>query len=130
MHERRWHWVLQEKCPEITHVLQFPYNGSPPSEQLVSHPITSSRDFFVRNHGGIPEINADAWALDIAGLVNDPKCLTLADLQNETLLPRQSNIVTIQCSGIRRIEQIHEHPGNGDELINALWGEAALGTAL
>ena len=28
-------------------------------------------------------------------------------------------MVTIQCSGTRRIEQIHEYPGDGDELINA-----------
>src|SRR4051794_4742936 len=40
-----------------------------------------------------------------------------------------STIVTLQCSGTRRIEQIHEYPGDGDELINAPWGEGAIGTA-
>lgn len=34
--------------------------------------------------------------------------------------------VTIQCSGTRRIEQIREYPGDGDELINAPWGEGAM----
>lgn len=34
--------------------------------------------------------------------------------------------VTLQCSGTRRIEQIAEYPGDGDELINAPWGEGAM----
>lgn len=91
--------------------------------------ITRNEDHFVRNHGGIPEIDAEAYTLDIEGLVNDPKRLTLADLQNEELFPRQSNVVSLQCSGTRRIEQIHEYPGDGDELINAPWGEGAIGTS-
>ena len=52
-------------------------------------------------------------------MVNNPKRLTMKDLKNEKLFPRQSNIVTLQCSGTRRIEQINEYPGDGDELINA-----------
>lgn len=91
--------------------------------------ITNNKDHFVRNHGGIPEIDPEQYTLDIDGLVNNPKRLTLADLQNEDLFPRQSNVVSLQCSGTRRIEQIHEYPGDGDELINAPWGEGAIGTA-
>lgn len=91
--------------------------------------ITSNKDFFVRNHGGIPEIDPAKYTIDIDGLVNNPKSLTLADLQNEELFPRQSNTVALQCSGTRRIEQIREYPGDGDELINAPWGEGAIGTA-
>jgi sulfite oxidase len=53
----------------------------------------------------------------------------LAELQNEKIFPRQSTVVSLQCSGTRRIEQIHEYPGDGDELINAPWGEGAIGTA-
>lgn len=34
--------------------------------------------------------------------------------------------VTLQCSGTRRIEQIAEYPGDGDELINAPWGEGVM----
>ncbi len=34
--------------------------------------------------------------------------------------------MTLQCSGTRRIEQIQEYPGDGDELINAPWGEGAM----
>lgn len=98
-------------------------------DRLVETEITSNKDFFVRNHGGIPEIEPSKFFLEVTGLVNNPKRLTLADLQNESLFPRQTNVVSLQCSGTRRIEQIHEYPGEGDELINAPWGEGAIGTA-
>ena len=45
-------------------------------------------------------------------MVNKPKKLTLKDLKDEKLFPRQTAVVTIQCSGTRRIEQIHEYPGS------------------
>ena len=73
----------------------------------------------MRNHGGIPIINEDEYCLDIGGMVKNPTRLSLKDLKNENLFPRQTSIVTIQCSGTRRIEQIQEYPGDGDELINA-----------
>ncbi|RYP68167.1 hypothetical protein DL771_006817 [Monosporascus sp. 5C6A] len=119
-----WDYVQKEKAPDMLHVLEFPYNGEPPRA-----PITNNRDHFVRNHGGVPEIDAAEYTVDITGLVNNPKRLTLADLQNDGLFPRQSNIVTLQCSGTRRLEQIAQYPGDGDELINAPWGEGAIGTA-
>lgn len=96
----------------------------------MENPITSNADFFVRNHGGVPEIDADKYYFDVGGLVKNPKRITLAELQNESLFPRISTTVSIQCSGTRRIEQIHEYPGDGDELINAPWGEGAIGTAI
>lgn len=87
--------------------------------RLVETAITRNEDHFVRNHGGIPEIDEDAYFFDVAGLVNTPKRITMNELKNESLFPRQSTTVTIQCSGTRRIEQIREYPGDGDELINA-----------
>ncbi|KAM7210881.1 Oxidoreductase, molybdopterin-binding domain containing protein, partial [Rhypophila decipiens] len=124
-----WEYILKEKSPDMIHVLQFPYNGEPPRDRLVETEITNNKDHFVRNHGGILEIDPEKFFLEITGLVNNPKKLTLADLQNESLFPRQTNVVSLQCSGTRRIEQIHEYPGDGDELINAPWGEGAIGTA-
>ena len=126
----------------MIHLLQFPYNGEPPRVSLSSKPctesviafmlitrllqdrlvasnVTSNKDFFVRNHGGIPYVPEDDYTFEVNGLVNEPKTLTLADLKNENLFPRESRMVTLQCSGTRRIEQIHEYPGDGDELINA-----------
>jgi len=113
----------------MIHVLQFLYNGEPPGERLIQTEVTDNKDHFVRNHGGIPGIDAEKFTFDITRLVKNPQTLTLAQLKDEKLFPRQSNIVTLQCSGTRRIEQIHEYPGDGDELINAPWGEGAIGTA-
>lgn len=99
-------------------------------ERLVKDAITPNEDFFIRNHGGVPEIDGDKYFLDIGGFVKTPKRITLAQLQDESLFPRQTSTVTLQCSGTRRIEQIHEYPGDGDELINAPWGEGAIGNAV
>jgi sulfite oxidase len=71
-------------------------------ERLVETEITPNKDHFVRNHGGIPHIDPEAFYLDIAGLVNNPRRFTLKDLQDESVFPRQSSVVTIQCSGTRR----------------------------
>jgi sulfite oxidase len=91
--------------------------------------VTPNALHFVRNHGGIPNIKGEAFELKLDGLVKNPMSLSLADLQNEDIFPRQSTLVTIQCSGTRRIEQINEYPGEGDEMINAPWAEGAIGTA-
>ncbi|RAL66206.1 hypothetical protein DID88_005878 [Monilinia fructigena] len=136
-----WHGYIEwekyperkQKAKEFLKKFKFP---SAPEFQLVPLPktnpvleaITSNEDHFVRNHGGIPEIDEDAYFFEVDGLVNNPKRITLKDLKNETIFPRQSNVVTIQCSGTRRIEQINQYPGDGDELINAP-GEGAIGTA-
>ena len=85
----------------------------------MSTPLTRNEDHFVRNHGGIPTIKEEDWFLDVGGMVSKPQRLTMEDLKNEAIFPRQTNVVTLQCSGTRRIEQIHEYPGDGDELINA-----------
>ena len=82
-------------------------------------PITPNADHFVRNHGGIPDIDEESFYFDVGGLVNNPRRITMKELKDEKIFPRQSTVVTIQCSGTRRIEQIHEYPGDGDELINA-----------
>lgn len=102
-----WEYVKEEKAKDMIHVLQFPYNGEPPRRRLVETPVTRNADHFVRNHGGIPEIEFDAYRLDVRGLVKNPQSFTMKDLMDESVFPRQSTMVSIQCSGTRRIEQIH-----------------------
>ncbi|EME41758.1 hypothetical protein DOTSEDRAFT_73976 [Dothistroma septosporum NZE10] len=121
-----WKYVLKEKAPDMIHVLQFPYNGEPPRERLVQTEMTSNPDFFVRNHGGIPEIDEDVFELEIDGLVKKPCTLKMSDLKR---VENVSKVIALQCSGTRRIEQISQYPGDGDELINAPWGEGAIGNA-
>jgi len=115
---------------EILTVLDFPFNGEPRHKILGENPITPNDLHFVRNHGGIPTIDPAAFELSIGGLVNNPVKLTLAELQDESRFPQCEVTVTLQCSGTRRVEQIEQYPGDGDELINAPWGEGAIGTAV
>lgn len=114
----------------MLHLLQFPYNGESPKRLMTAKPITPNSLHFVRNHGGIPDIDANKWELRVEGMVKEPKTITFADLQDETKFPRVQKLVTLQCSGTRRLEQILLYPGEGDEMINAPWAECALGTAL
>ncbi|TFY77526.1 hypothetical protein EWM64_g6484 [Hericium alpestre] len=124
-----WATVLKEK-PDLIHLLAFPYNGETTRPQLLSGKLTDNKYHFIRNHGGVPDIDADAYEVEIGGLVNKPVKISLKDLQDPRKFPQAEVTVTIQCSGTRRIEQIQEYPGDGDELINAPWGEGAIGTAV
>ncbi|KAI1742928.1 sulfite oxidase [Xylaria scruposa] len=127
--DESWETVLEEKDSRMLHLLQFPYNGEPPKGLVTECDVTPNSLHFIRNHGGIPTIEPEAWFLRLEGLVKEPKKLTLADLQDESRFPRMERLVTIQCSGTRRIEQIALYAGEGDEMINAPWAEGAIGTA-
>jgi len=124
-----WKTVLEEKHPEMLHLLQFPYNGEPPKRLVTGAEITPNSLHFVRNHGGIPLINKEDFSFLIDGLVANPQSLTLDDLMDESRFPRVKKTITMQCSGTRRIEQILKYPGQGDEVPQAPWAEGAIGTA-
>jgi sulfite oxidase len=124
-----WETVQREK-PDLIHLLDFPYNGETTRKQLMEGKLTDNMYHFVRNHGGIPNIDEDAYELEIGGLVNQPVKISMKDLKDPEKFPQAEVTVTLQCSGTRRIEQINEYPGDGDELINAPWGEGAIGTAV
>ncbi|KXN82426.1 Sulfite oxidase [Leucoagaricus sp. SymC.cos] len=141
-----WETVLKEK-PDLLHVLDFPYNGETTREQLMKGKLTDNKyhlyalpsNFLlinlkypdsVRNHGGIPNIEPGAFELEIGGLVKTPAKLSLREIMDPTKFPQVEVTVTLQCSGTRRLEQINQYPGDGDELINAPWGEGAIGTAV
>jgi sulfite oxidase len=128
--DESWRCVLEEKHPDMLHLLQFPYNGEPPKRLVTAETITPNNLHFIRNHGGIPNIKPDKWELKINGLVRHPRSFTLSDLQNKDLFPRFTKTCTIQCSGTRRVEQIALYAGEGDEMINAPWAEGAIGTAV
>ncbi|KAG6865671.1 hypothetical protein C0991_000441 [Blastosporella zonata] len=120
-----WDTVQKEK-PDLIHLLDFPYNGETRRDQLLANKLTDNRYHFVRNHGGVPNIEEDAYELEIGGLVNKSVKISLADLKDPTKFPQEELTVTLQCSGTRRVEQILQYPGDGDELINAPWGEGAM----
>ncbi|EIN13064.1 sulfite oxidase mitochondrial precursor [Punctularia strigosozonata HHB-11173 SS5] len=143
-----WEMVQKEKS-DMLHVLDFPYNGETKREHLMgdgkitknehhlhvpllSHRLTGhlTNLYSIRNHGGVPDIDENAYELEIGGLVGKPCTISLKDLQDPAQFPQAEVTVTLQCSGTRRVEQIALYPGDGDELINAPWGEGAIGTAV
>jgi len=122
--------VVQKEKPDMIHLLDFPYNGETRRDKLLHGKLTDNKYHFVRNHGGVPDISEDVFELDIGGLVKKPVKISLKDLKDPNKFPQKEVTVTLQCSGTRRIEQILQYPGDGDELINAPWGEGAIGTAV
>ncbi len=56
---------------------------------------------FVRNHGGVPIIDSAKYTLSIGGLVNEPKTLTLADLQDPQKFEPVEVTVTLQVNSLK-----------------------------
>ena len=83
--------------------------------------ITPPEQFFSVSHYGHPEIDVDQWQLEIAGLVENPMTLTMADLK---AWPRQELDFTIECSGN------HGFGWNWGLLGNARWAGVALAPLL
>lgn len=58
--------------------------------------VTPTDQHFSVAHYGQPAVDAQAWRLELGGLVDRPLTLTLADLQAR---PRQEVTFTLECSG-------------------------------
>ncbi|HKI04231.1 MAG TPA: sulfite oxidase [Thermoanaerobaculia bacterium] len=106
-----------------------PFNGGPAAELLLRGFITPNELFFVRNHGGVPEVDPASWRLAVDGLVERPLSLSLEDLRR---LPRTSVTATLQCAGNRRQELIacqpikNELPWGTEAVSNAEWSGVPL----
>ncbi|UQN10066.1 sulfite oxidase [Deinococcus sp. QL22] len=72
--------------------LEFPFH-------TLSERLTPPGQFYVRSHFPVPELNAEEWRLEVGGLVGQPLCLTLADLQAMT---PHTVTVTLECAGNSR----------------------------
>ena len=71
--------------------------------------ITPNDKFFSIAHFDRPVIDANAWRLEIDGLVNKPMSLALADLKAR---PRQEVVFTVECSGNHGLPFVHGAIGN------------------
>lgn len=58
--------------------------------------FTATRDLHVLAHGDVPEVSAEAWQLEIRGLVREPLTVSLADLM---ALPQRDLVAIHQCAG-------------------------------
>jgi DMSO/TMAO reductase YedYZ molybdopterin-dependent catalytic subunit len=62
----------------------------------LGRPITGTEELFVLAHAAIPKIDADAWSLDIAGLVKRPLTFSFEDLAR---FPQRTVASVHQCAG-------------------------------
>jgi DMSO/TMAO reductase YedYZ molybdopterin-dependent catalytic subunit len=82
-------------------------------------PLTPTPSFYRRSHFAVPRVDAAAWRLRVAGEVERPLHLALADL---AAMPRATLAVTLECAG------------NGRNLMTPVpegipWGLGAVSTA-
>ncbi|SPJ32707.1 sulfite oxidase [Kushneria phyllosphaerae] len=86
--------------------------------------LTPNRQFFVRSHFDIPELEAADWRLTLTGdALSREHSLRLADLER---LPRVSVIRAIECAGNARACFARDF---GTAAEGAQWGQGAVGVA-
>ena len=78
--------------------------------------LTPNSEFFTVKHYNQPALSPLDWRLDVAGLVANPRTLSLADLQ---ALPRRTVEFTLECSG-----------NTGPPFFTAGWGRDAMALRL
>lgn len=107
----------------VVHELE-PFNAEPPRGELASSALTALDAFYVRGHGVVPEVDSDAWQLEVGGLVVRPGVFGLSELSGGRFLQREL-VATLQCAGNRRsgLLEVRDIPGE------APWGPGATGTA-
>jgi DMSO/TMAO reductase YedYZ molybdopterin-dependent catalytic subunit len=92
-------------------------------EHLLDEPVTSYRNFFIRNNGGVPEaLTTDprAWRITIDGHVNTPLTLTVGEL--EARFPLVTRQLQMECGGNGRAFFAPQTRGNQ-------WGNGAISNA-
>jgi len=74
--------------------------------------LTPQDQVFSVQHYGIPEFDYDAYRLEIGGMVQRPKQLTVDDLK---ALPKQEVVTTLECAGNG------SNPGFMNAVCNSRW---------
>jgi sulfite oxidase len=102
---------------------QEPFNAETGVGSLGA-PVTDTDAFYVRGHGAVPELDPDAWRLQVGGLVGRELSLSFETLREA--FRERTVTATLQCAGNRRsrLMAIRDIPGE------APWGPGATGTAI
>lgn len=87
--------MSESATPDLNVLATSPYVAETRLEQQTEATTPNAR-FFIRNHFGIPSLDASAWKLAIAGSVKQPRAVTLAEIQK---LPRRTFHATVECAG-------------------------------
>jgi sulfite oxidase len=112
-----------EKHPQTLIKEREPFNSGAPLDLLAKNAVTPVELFFVRNHGDVPEVDAEKFRLKIDGLVNGSREFSLQELRSE--FPTKIVTATMQCAGNRRSELMRVAPIPGE----LRWNEEAIGNA-
>ncbi|MGP0063647.1 MAG: sulfite oxidase, partial [Isosphaeraceae bacterium] len=97
---------------------QRPLNLESPIGAL-DHPLTPNDLFFVRSHFGAPAVDLRPWEVEVAGLVDRPLRLSLAELSR---FEQTSRTAVLQCTGNGRALFRPRVPG-------VTWERGAVGQA-
>jgi len=96
-----------------------PLNCESPLPALGAGLLVPNALFYVRNHFGMPDLDADSWRLAVGGLVG--RRLSL-DLDRLRAMPPTTAVVTLECAGNGRGG--FQPPAPGEQ-----WGLGAVSTA-
>src|SRR6516164_1985481 len=96
-----------------------PLNCESPLPALGAGLLVPNALFYVRNHFGMPDLDADSWRLAVGGLVG--RRLSL-DLDRLRAMPPTTAVVTLECAGNGRAGFWPPAPGEQ-------WGLGAVSTA-
>lgn len=99
-----------------------PLNAEPALAALVEEELTSTKRFYIRNHGPIPSIDVDGFKLRIEGFVSRPREFALGELRER--FQQSTSVATLTCAGNRRQEMTAIKPVSGVQ-----WDAGAIGTA-
>ncbi len=111
--------------PTAMHVYTAdPVNTGTHLDALRRRFLTPNDQFFIRNHGDVPQVDPDVYRLHVEGMVARPLALSLAELR---ALPAHSVTMTLQCAGSRRRELHALQPIDPAEIV---WDADAISTAV
>lgn len=97
----------------------YPLNCETSIPALVGGVVMPNAHFYVRNHFQIPNLDSDAFQLQVDGLVERPLSLSMRDLRN---MRSQTKSATLECAGNGRI--LFDPPVEGEK-----WNLGAVSTA-
>jgi sulfite oxidase len=111
-----------------------PFNAETSPEALVRSWVTPVRDFFVRSHAPVPDVDPAAFRLTVEGLVDRPLTLSLDDLRRD--FSSREETALLQCAGNRRdghsqVAKIKDDvPWEAGAIGNAAWRGVGLADIL